>query len=273
MNTVRDRLWIWGHEAGAHNGSWGLKDSSRMTPAEGAYYLGVPNMIMVRFAGQPSATLEQYHLPFLPLKRVVWSVVNDGKAADDDKQGDLDAVLRLAGRFPNITGLIIDDFFLGGPTPEGAISQCSLKGLETFRQRLHGAARPLDLWMVLYDHDLRRLPPNKVTQHAAPFDVVTFWTWEAGNLERLDDNLAAAQAVVPGKPIVLGCYLYDYGGKTPGPMPIERMEYQCRKGLEWLREGRIVGMIFLASCICDLDLEAVEYTRRWIAQTGDQVLG
>ena len=47
-------------------------------------------------------------------------------------------------------------------------------------------------------------------------------------------------------------------------MPIALMEKQCQLGLQWLRSGRIDGMIFLASCICDLTLETVEYTKRWI---------
>ena len=45
---------------------------------------------------------------------------------------------------------------------------------------------------------------------------------------------------------------------------------QCELGLEWLKQGRIDGMIFLASCICDLDLETVEWTRKWIQKVGDQ---
>ena len=47
-------------------------------------------------------------------------------------------------------------------------------------------------------------------------------------------------------------------------MPIELMEHQCRMGRKWLENGRIEGMIFLASCICDMGLETVEWTRRWI---------
>jgi len=39
-----------------------------------------------------------------------------------------------------------------------------------------------------------------------------------------------------------------------------------------LREGAIDGMIFLASCICDLELETVEWTRRWIQEVGDNPL-
>ena len=52
-------------------------------------------------------------------------------------------------------------------------------------------------------------------------------------------------------------------------MPLALMEKQCSLGLDWLREGRIDGTIFLASCICDLGLEAVEWTRSWIAAVGD----
>ena len=38
------------------------------------------------------------------------------------------------------------------------------------------------------------------------------------------------------------------------------------------RQGRIDGMIFLASCLCDLGLEAVEWTRAWIADVGNQLM-
>ena len=64
--------------------------------------------------------------------------------------------------------------------------------------------------------------------------------------------------------------MWDYGQKAP--MPLESMKQQCELGLRWLREGRIEGMIFLASCICDLELEAVEWTRTWIASVADQAL-
>jgi hypothetical protein len=44
--TVRYRLWIWGHVEGAYDNAWGLPANSRMTPAQGAAYLGIPNVIM-----------------------------------------------------------------------------------------------------------------------------------------------------------------------------------------------------------------------------------
>ena len=59
--------------------------------------------------------------------------------------------------------------------------------------------------------------------------------------------------------------MWDFG-VAGHSMPLEMMEVQCKKGLEWLGNGRIKGMIFLASCICDLELEAVEWTRKWMKE-------
>src|SRR5215472_8227877 len=56
-STVRDQLWLWGHDAGAHNEGWGLPRPSRITPAEAACYLGLPNLIMVRYRGRPPPVL------------------------------------------------------------------------------------------------------------------------------------------------------------------------------------------------------------------------
>ena len=56
-------------------------------------------------------------------------------------------------------------------------------------------------------------------------------------------------------------------------MPVQRMKKQCELGLRWLQEGRIEGMVFLANTVADLDLEAVEWTRKWIADVGDHRLG
>ena len=62
--------------------------------------------------------------------------------------------------------------------------------------------------------------------------------------------------------------MWDYGQKRA--MPVDLMAMQCETGLEWLHQGRIEGMIFLASCVCDLELEAVEWTRSWIARVGGE---
>jgi hypothetical protein len=80
----------------------------------------------------------------------------------------------------------------------------------------------------------------------------------------------AVERLAPSCGRLLGCYMFDY--EPHRLMPLDRMERQCTLGLEWLRRRRIEGMILLATCICDLDLDAVEWTRRWIAQVADETL-
>ena len=157
----------------------------------------------------------------------------------------------------------MDDFFRSEEDGD-QISALSLEELKEVKALLGAAARPLDLWVVLYAHQLH-MPVRK---HLELCDNVAFWTWEAKDIDKLEDNFAQMESIAPSCSKILGCYMWDYG--TKNPIPVDLMRKQCTLGLQWLREGRIEGMIFLASCICDLDLEAVEWTRRWIGEVGDQ---
>src|ERR1051325_9495998 len=76
--SVGDCLWAWGHEAGVYNGKWGLPGPSRITPVEGAHFLGVPNVIFIRYENKPPFPYDQYAIPFRSLKRVNWSIAGAG---------------------------------------------------------------------------------------------------------------------------------------------------------------------------------------------------
>ena len=141
----------------------------------------------------------------------------------------------------------------------------SLDALRRLRKQLDAATPPLELWVVLYTHEFD-MPILR--EHLDLCDVVTLWTWRASDLAHLGKNMDRFAEIVGKKRKVLGLYMYDYG--TGKPMPVDLMKQQCETGLRWLREKRIEGMIFLASCIGDLPLEAVEWSRRWIAEVGDE---
>jgi len=257
---VRDRFWLFACVAGADNEGWRLKRPSRMTPAEGAFYLDVPNLIMVCWKGKPAPPYDQYAIPFRPLKQVVWSVVGSGgETADRERK----AVFALAERTPNITGIFMDDFF----TNEGdKVARLSLDELRGLRKQAELADRRLDLWVVLYTHQLDR--PTQ--EHLKLCDKVTLWTWRSADLAHLETNMARFEKLAGQSGKLLGLYMYDFGAK--GEMPVDRMQKQCELGLQWLKEGRIEGMVFLANTVADLDFEAVEWTRQWIARVGDQPL-
>ena len=139
--------------------------------------------------------------------------------------------------------------------------------LHEFREQIRVAGRRLDLGVTLYTHQL----DERISRHLELCDTVSLWTWRAPELANLKTNFAKYEKLVPrGKKRLLGLYMWDFGNRRP--MPLESMGMQCEQALRWLHEGRIDGMIFLATNICDLNLEAVEWSRRWIAEHGSEPL-
>ena len=406
-STVRDRLWVWAHALGSYDHAWGLPGNSRLTPVAGARYLGVPNIILIRYAGQPAPPFEDYAAPFESMTRVFWSIAGAGGATSQEER---EHVFRLAAKMPNIVGLFMDDFFqidnherpqwlaanappfpvtltvrlaeptagtrleltqsdwhtgdyrtaqfavelpddAGGwreaaqgslPNQPGAKAQVELPGrpaaavririlgthdtqaarscglgrvrlwagdrevpldkaaaeasstypnfdpqsvlradapdarpaaaalspdqLRAVRQRLQIGQRRLDLGVTLYTHQLS----PRILPHLDLCDVVSLWTWNARDVRDLEANFAKFRQLAPSQRVLLGCYMWDFGMQRP--MPLELMQQQTKLGLEWLRAGQVDGLIFLATNICDLQLETVEWTRKWIAEVGDQTL-
>jgi hypothetical protein len=258
QRTVRDAFWLFGVPAGANNEGWGVPRPSRMTPAEGAHYLGVPNLFMICVKDKPPMPFDQYALAFRPLKRVAWSIVGSGGYTEEAQRKH---VLQLARRFGNIVGLFMDDFFRRDGS--GALTPEQLKEL---RKHMAIDGRKLDLYVVMYQHLLHL----DVREHLQFIDKITFWTWKSEDLNQLERNFERLEQVAPEHGKLVGCYMWDFGNR--GPMPVELMKRQCQLGLNWLRQGRLEGMVFLANSVCDLELEAVEWTRQWIAEVGDQAL-
>lgn len=262
METIRDRFWLWGHDAGSHDENWGIPEKSRITPVEAAFYLSIPNIIMVRYGEESLQLSVQNSVPFRSLQEVVWSIVGAGRTTE---RAEREQTIALARGMSNVTGVMMDDFF-HRQGDEDTVGTLSLNELRQVRELVSAEPGKLDLWAVLYDFQLH-LP---VSRYLELCDTVTFWTWKAEDLPKLEENFALAEGLAPSCAKLLGCYMWDYGAKRP--MPETLMRAQCEQGLQWLEEGRIEGMIFLASCICDLDLEAVEWTREWVAEVGDRAI-
>ncbi|MGD0089226.1 MAG: hypothetical protein ABSE73_04840, partial [Planctomycetota bacterium] len=243
---------------GSHNGRFGLAGSSRITPVEAAQYMGLCNLLMVTFADRPAPPYDQHLLAMRPLRRVVWSIVGDSSSRRHDQHSDVELVAALARKFPNLAGGIMDDFFLPPEAGRGP-ARYAVDAVRQFRETLHGAARPLDLWVVVYAHQLGW----PVREHLAACDAVTFWTWEAKDLAALEENFLRLEALAPGLRKLLGCYMWDYGAHRA--MPLQLLKFQCETGRRWIQEGRLDGLIFLAGNLCDLELETVEWVREWIA--------
>jgi hypothetical protein len=212
----------------------------------------------------PEATsFEQYAISFRPLERIVWFIAGGGKMIAGPKS--LEAALQLAQKFPNIVGLVMDDFFRN-TLDGGKVGTLTPHELSYVQSQLNVNDHKLDLWAVVYDHDL----DYNIVEYLDHVDIVTYWTWEAKNLDQLEDAFARLEKLAPRGRKLLGCYMWDFGAKEP--IPMHMMQRQCHLGLDWIRAGRIEGMIFLGSGICDLSLEAVDWTRNWIREVGGETV-
>ena len=258
METVRDRLWIFTCVAGSDNDSLtsaGYTQGSRMTPAEGALFLDVPNLHMIRWRGLPAHPYDQFAVTFSSLKQVTWSIVGSGGQVEGD---ELQRVLDLAEKNSNVTGVYLDDFMR--KNGRGALS---VDDLAAIRPRLNVAGRRLDLWVVLYVKQLD-LPVAPYLEHC---DVVNLWTWNSDDLKDLERNLDRLESIKPRGRVSLGCYLWDFHNRRTVSIP--QMEHQCELGLRWLREGRIESIVFLANTTCDVGIESAPWAQAWIRKVGD----
>jgi hypothetical protein len=260
--TFRDRLWLWSHLAGCYNGQYNLKGNSKLAPEAAAKFLGMNNICMIRYGGKPVPNdFAQHMQSFTSLDNVAWSVVGDGSTHQTNAQDDLKAVLALKQNFGNLSAAVLDDFFI---PPRGGVqkSRISLDELKNIQTTLH--EHGLKLWVVLYDHQL----DWDIGEYLKYCDVVTFWTWKSEDLDKLKTNFQKAKQLAHGKPIMAGCYMYDFGNQKP--ISVSRMQSQCEEYYRWIKSGEIEGIIFCGSCVADLDLEAVKWTKGWISKIGDQ---
>ena len=119
---------------------------------------------------------------------------------------------------------------------------------------------------VIYTRQIKA----RALPHLNAVDQLCLWTWRPNDLKNLEANFEALERLVPGKDLFLGCYMYDFHESKP--LPVDRMKHQTDLAFQWLREGRIKGIIFLSNGIADVGLESVEWTRRWIMEHGDEKL-
>ena len=141
--TVRDRIWIWGHPARVHNDSFlaNLSRKSTIEPVAAAEYMGIRNMLFVRYEGEPAPPFDSYYTPFRKLDRVLWSLVGASGATSADER---EQVYQLAEKNENIAGFILDDFFHSNVTGPGADPETEPDNLPPFEALAHTTrvARP-----------------------------------------------------------------------------------------------------------------------------------
>ena len=116
--TIGDRLWMWGHHAmsfasmkGAKEG-YNLPYDRRIDMADACRAMGIPGCFVVRWRNLPTkAELPEYMRQFADMRRIGFSITDSAVEPFDEK---VRLGLDLADRMPNLTTLIMDDYWSGG---------------------------------------------------------------------------------------------------------------------------------------------------------------
>ena len=269
MAFARDKFWMFGVKA--HQDDIWLKPEghgklpsywfrSRITPAEGAFMLDVPNILMISCDGEPAPFTKDalgYMESFCRMDRVLWGCSgSSGFRADNEEK----FVLELAEKYPNLTGVFLDDITLPvrqSEDKEAAMAAC-VQMLADVKNTLAAAQKPLETYITWYWHEE---PYPGLMDHV---DGFSFWTWNSDDLPKLKERFERVENTYRDKKVLLGIYMYDFYNRRP--VTDEMMEYQCNYALSLLKEGRIDGIIFEANSVMGIGLPSEKWLRRWIEQ-------
>ena len=276
MATARDRFWFFGvrphqddKDLGRNMDTTQLNyRSSRITPAEGAFMLNVPNMIMVNCDGEPtpySTDAYGYAESFCRMDKVLWCGAFGGLA--NANAGNLYEafICDLATKYPNISGAFIDDLFacvryLREAERPGAVAAQRKRT----RKELDKACRPMELWVVWYTYEI---DAAKAAALEEDVNGITLWTWDYHDLAQLEENYEKIEKLFPNKKKMLGIYMYYFPNAVP--VPNDYMELQCELGLRLMREGRLDGMVFETNSVMGCGLASEKWLREWIDRVKD----
>ena len=271
MATARDRFWFFGvrphqddKDLGRNMDTTQLNyRSSRITPAEGAMMLDIPNMMMINCDGVPAPYSKDaigYAESFYRMKQVMWS----GTGSSGFRAGNEEAfICSLAEKYPNVMGEYLDDLTMRfRDLPDGP--ERAVAFLKQIREELDKACRPIKLHLGWYWHED---PYPGMLDYV---DYLSFWTWRSEQLPMLKERFEAIEPKFKGKKILLGIYMYDFHSRHP--VPLDLMEYQCNYALELLKEGRIDGIIFEANSVMGVGLPSEMWLREWIDRVKNTVV-
>ena len=264
-NNLRDRLWMWGHvDSDGFNKAWGIplsKDSISL--ADAVEYMGIPNVCAICSVGS-----KKFREQFKKVKRVTWTIC---PGSNEGYKGLKKPVFDLIDELPNLTGVYLDDFYRSGAMEkikttngviEAAPAALSLDELTNLYDELKAQKRTIELGIVFYTRQLHF--GKTICPSVQQSDFVSFWTWSGPDLMKMEDNFREYRKILPEKRTTLGIYMWDFANKKP--LDLKLMKHQLDLALRLFENGEIEGMIFHCTPLCNKNLEAVEYSKKWIAE-------
>ena len=224
-----DNLWVWGGPTPYWGGT--MADD---TLVKGADYYDARNVVYVY--GPTNEKMLGIHGKY---KRMLCQVNANCRTpgaqggVTDEENAEL--LSKLSLQFPNVVGAMCDDVttnYLKVVLPERF--EARSKALKKYNPELK-------MYGVVYVQEL----DEKDFSHIQPYmDVVNHWYLHKDEILEYDEKLALCRSKFPGKPIIQGIFLHEYGYSDAGNLP-ELLIYQLDKAREYMTKGIVEGVIIL----------------------------
>lgn len=261
MAKLREKLWVWGHPTNAFMNRSGITTESHMSPREGIIWLGGENVFYV-----PS----RYEISRREQAEYMKDMRNVGFALNTISKNpeNFEEILQLGRDFDNVKIGILDDFFNAENTDN--YLNYSIETLKGYADRLHAVG--MELWMVVYSKHFREesKPNCDMREYFKVFDGITFWFWNESEIEFYEKRMQDFFDATEGIRRMVGCYLYNFGDEIPSN--IEPTIYQLKRGLDFLKEGKIEGLIMHTNCVLDIGHKVPIEAKNWLANHLDDEL-
>ncbi len=183
-----------------------------------------------------------------------WTYAHDRNDDPEVVKAEAEKLSRLSLDFPNVVAGFIDDTH--GEATHDTYSPDTPRQI---REALHSANPNLDLWIVVYTH---QLDDDFWLDWLDHVDVINLWIWKSEDIPGIDDGIARCRELFPDKRLVMGVYIRDYTLRAP--VPLEMLEIELEAIARHLEAGTLDGYNILATCLIDQHPEQAEFIRDFI---------
>lgn len=223
-----DKVWLWGGPTPSWGGS--MADDTLL---RGADYFRAENVVYVY--GPTTDKMMQMHSKYKKMLCQINANCRTTGALANTEEENAELLSRLSLKYKNIVGAMCDDYSTGFQRillPERFEKMYSALKKHNSTLRLYG---------VIYTHELGH---GKFPLIQPYIDVVNLWHWNKEEILNIDKHVALCQQDFPGKPILFGIFIHDYGCANCGSLP-ELLVYQLEKAREYTHKGIAEGIVIL----------------------------
>ena len=253
MEKLKNKLWIWAHPTNSIKNCAGVTKTSLTTPVGGMRELGATGLMYVpmgRPCDRPARNAEMWDV-----EQTGWSI--------ESEQDVLDLIAQKE-EWPNIKLGVFDDFF-SDANAEHNFSQYSVGKMIEMREKLHAAG--LEMWVVFYTMQIEL---DVWKEYLKVFDGVSLWLWEEPTNAEFEEKCQWFFSQTEGQKRMIGCYLYDFGRQQEAT--VDSVLYQLNRNLDFVKEGKIDGIILHTNAVGGLGFAAYDAGKEWAAKHGDDMV-